>query len=59
MAKCKKCGAAKRRWPRSCSRCGAGSGRADAADLAVASGLFGWIWRGITGAVRWVLRALG
>ncbi|MEU8732897.1 MULTISPECIES: hypothetical protein [Streptomyces] len=63
MATCEKCGADKRRWPRSCSRCGSGSGRmdaaADVADVAVQSGLFGWLWRGVVSVVRLVLRALG
>ncbi|MFG3133582.1 hypothetical protein [Streptomyces tendae] len=62
MATCKKCGADKRRWPRSCPRCRTGSDRmdaaADAADVAVQSGLFGWIWRGVVSMVRLVLRAL-
>ncbi|MFE0413203.1 hypothetical protein [Streptomyces tendae] len=61
MATCKKCGADKRRWPRSCQRCGSGSDRmdaaADAADVAVQSGLL--VWRGVMSVVRLVLRALG
>lgn len=63
MAMCKKCGARKRRWPRSCPRCRAGAGRAeaaaDAADMAATAGLLGWIWGGVTRVVRLVLRALG
>ena len=62
MAKCEKCGARKRRWPRSCPGCGSGVHPKDAAgnatDRAVASGLFGWIWRGVVAAVRAVLRVL-
>ncbi|WP_395575383.1 hypothetical protein [Streptomyces sp. BK79] len=61
MATCKKCGAHKRGWPRSCSRCGSGAERtdaaADAAEIAVESGLLGWIGRGVMGVVRLVLRA--
>lgn len=63
MAMCKKCGASKRRWPRSCSRCSYGSQRPDvaagAAELAVEAGLLGWIVRGFRGVVRLVLRVLG
>lgn len=63
MVMCKKCGASKRRWPRSCSRCRARSDRAetaaDAAELAVETGLLGWIGRGIIGMVRLLLRAIG
>lgn len=62
VATCRKCGARKRRWPRSCPACRAGSGRADVAaegaDVAVAAGALGWIGRGITGLVRLVMRAL-
>ncbi|WP_229867400.1 hypothetical protein [Streptomyces gelaticus] len=51
----------KRRWPRSCLRCRYGPGRAgaagDAAELAVETGLLGWIGRGVTGVVRLALRA--
>ncbi|GAA3869986.1 hypothetical protein [Streptomyces sedi] len=66
MAKCVKCGADKRRWPRSCPKCRHGAGRRDdatdtaatATDLAASAGLFGGIWRGVMTAVRWVVRAL-
>ncbi|MFC9427667.1 hypothetical protein [Streptomyces sp. NPDC056987] len=62
MAICKKCGARKRRWPRSCPRCRHGSDRAetavDAAEFAVETGLLGWIGRGVMAAVRLVVRAL-
>lgn len=61
VAECRKCGARKRRWPRSCPACHAGSGRADmaadGADMAAATGLFGWIGRGVMGLVRLVARA--
>jgi len=58
---CKKCGARKGRWPRACSRCRTGSSdRAEnaleAAELAVETGLLGWIGRGV---VRLVLRTIG
>ncbi|MFF0076952.1 hypothetical protein [Streptomyces sp. NPDC005494] len=63
MVMCRKCGATKRRWPRSCSRCRSKADRAetaaDAAELAVETGLLGWIGRGIIGMVRLVLRAIG
>ncbi|MFE4052946.1 hypothetical protein [Streptomyces sp. YIM B13518] len=62
MAICKKCGADKRRWPRSCSRCPSrydrGDAAADAAELAVETGLLGWIGRGFMTVVRLVLRAI-
>ncbi|MFJ2647688.1 hypothetical protein ACIO1C_13260 [Streptomyces sp. NPDC087420] len=62
MATCKKCGAQKRRWPRSCSRCRSESDRADtaadAAELAVEVGLLRWIGQGVTGVVRLLLRTL-
>ncbi|AZM49266.1 hypothetical protein DMB38_28855 [Streptomyces sp. WAC 06738] len=62
MATCRKCGAGKRRWPRSCPACRAGSSRADVAaegaGAAVSLGVLGWIGRGIAGAVRAVLRVL-
>ncbi|MEW1718562.1 hypothetical protein [Streptomyces sp. NPDC093109] len=62
MTKCKKCGAQKRSWPRSCPRCRAGEGRedvvADAADLAVPAGLFEWIGQGVMTVVRLVVRAV-
>lgn len=62
MTLCKKCGARKRSWLRSCSRCRSKPGRtdaaADAADIAVAGGLLSWIWRGAMAAVRAVLRTL-
>ncbi|GAA1069686.1 hypothetical protein GCM10009647_092230 [Streptomyces sanglieri] len=61
MAMCKKCGARKRSWPRSCSRCRSGPDRADAAadaaEVAVETGLLGGIGRGITEVARMVLRA--
>ncbi|WP_329378128.1 hypothetical protein [Streptomyces sp. NBC_01716] len=61
MAMCRKCGTRKRRWPRSCPRCRSGADRADTAadvaELAVETGLLGWIARGVTAAVRLVLRA--
>lgn len=60
MTICKKCGARKRRWPRSCSACGSGAGRSaagdGAADVAVHAGLFDWVGRGVTAVVRLVLR---
>lgn len=63
MAMCKKCGAGKRRWPRSCSRCRSQSDRGDAAvdaaELAVEAGLLGWIARGGMGIVRLLLRLVG
>jgi len=40
-------------------RVDAASDAADAAEMAVASGLFGWIGRGIAAVVRMLLRALG
>ncbi|AKG41647.1 hypothetical protein SXIM_02630 [Streptomyces xiamenensis] len=59
MATCKKCGARKRRWPRSCPTCRAGSYRADAAvlgaNVSVAAGLFGGIRRAVTGLVRRII----
>jgi len=59
MAICKKCGVRKRRWPRSCPGCRAGSARADVAvtgvDVTVATGLFGVIRRAGTGNVRRIL----
>lgn len=62
MVMCKKCGAEKRRWPRSCSRCRSqedrGEAAADAAELAVETGLLGWVWRGFMGVVRLMLRAV-
>ncbi|WP_105967943.1 hypothetical protein [Streptomyces geranii] len=62
MTMCKKCGARKRSWFRSCSQCRSGSGRTeaagDAADLAVAGGAFEWAWRGVRAVVRLVVRAL-
>lgn len=61
MRMCKNCGADKGRWPRSCSRCRAKSDKDalidGAADVAVETGLFGAIWRGMTGVVRLALRA--
>ncbi|NGO69976.1 hypothetical protein G5C65_16745 [Streptomyces sp. SB3404] len=61
MATCKECGARKRRWPRSCSRCRSESGGAEvageAADLAVSVGVLGWITRGVMSVVRLVIRA--
>ncbi|MER5616889.1 hypothetical protein [Streptomyces sp. NPDC002215] len=61
MAMCKKCGARKRSWPRSCSWCRSGPDRADAAadaaEVAVETGLLGGIGRGITEVARLVLRA--
>ncbi|MFJ9739650.1 hypothetical protein [Streptomyces sp. NPDC101166] len=63
MARCNKCGAEKRRWPRPCSRCRArpdrGDAAADVAELAVETGLLGWIGRGVMAVVRLVLRAVG
>ncbi|MDF6019827.1 hypothetical protein [Streptomyces sp. JH34] len=64
MAKCKKCGARKRRWPRSCSRCRTGSSdraetAVEAAELAAELGLLGWIGRGVMTMVRLALRAIG
>lgn len=61
MTMCKKCGARKRSWPRSCSECRSKSGRASAAgdaaaDVAAAGGLFEWVWRGVTAVVRLVVR---
>ncbi|QDI67253.1 hypothetical protein CD934_00060 [Streptomyces calvus] len=62
MAICRKCGAQKRRWPRSCSRCPSQSDRgdavADAAELAVETGLLRWVGRGVMSVVRLVLRAI-
>ncbi|MET8176677.1 hypothetical protein [Streptomyces clavifer] len=62
MRMCKKCGARKRRWPRSCSRCHSASDRAetvaDVAEVAVEIGVLGWIARGGVAVVRLVLRAL-
>lgn len=63
MTMCKKCGARKRRWPRSCSQCRSKSERTSeagdaAADIAKAGGLFEWIWRGVTAVVRLVARTL-
>jgi hypothetical protein len=62
VAKCRKCGGRKRRWPRACSRCRTGQERADTAadvgELAVELGLFHWIGRGITGVARFLLRIL-
>ncbi|WP_369031606.1 MULTISPECIES: hypothetical protein [Streptomyces] len=62
MTMCKKCGARKRSWPRSCSQCRSGSGRTEAAgnaaDLAVTGGLFEWLWHGVRAVVRLVVRAL-
>ncbi|GAA5214166.1 hypothetical protein GCM10023323_58090 [Streptomyces thinghirensis] len=62
MAICKKCRAQKRGWPRSCARCRSESDRTDAAEtaaeIAVEAGLLGWIWRGVMGVVRLVLRGL-
>ncbi|GGV46536.1 hypothetical protein GCM10010293_55080 [Streptomyces griseoflavus] len=59
---CRKCGAQKRRWPRSCSRCPARSDRgdvaADAAELVVETGLLAWVGRGIVSLARLALRAL-
>ncbi|CAL9595445.1 hypothetical protein SUDANB171_05300 [Streptomyces sp. enrichment culture] len=59
MATCRKCGARKRRWPRSCPTCRAGSYRADAAvlgaDVSVMAGLFGWIRRTVTALVRRII----
>lgn len=61
MATCKKCGAHKRRWPRSCARCGHGENRADiaaeAAQTAVETGAFRLIGRAITGVARLTMRA--
>ncbi|MEO3976950.1 hypothetical protein [Streptomyces sp. CAU 1734] len=52
----------KRRWPRNCSRCRSrsdqGDAAADVAELAVETGLLGWIGRAFMGAVRLVLRAV-
>ncbi|MFC9622830.1 hypothetical protein ACFTXM_23535 [Streptomyces sp. NPDC056930] len=52
----------KRRWPSSCSQCRSWPDRAeaagDAAELAVETGLLGWIGRGTMGVVRLALRAL-
>lgn len=63
-AMCKKCGAKKRRWPRSCARCRSGSSdqgdtALEAAELAVETGLLGWIGRGLMGVARLVLRTIG
>ncbi|GGR73536.1 hypothetical protein GCM10010236_29930 [Streptomyces eurythermus] len=62
MAVCKRCGERKRRRPRSCSRCDSGWDRADTtadvADLAVNTGVLGWVGRGIAGVARLVVRAL-
>ncbi|NJQ02164.1 hypothetical protein [Streptomyces zingiberis] len=61
MTNCEKCGADKRRWPRSCPRCRAGRRRekaaGGAADLALPAGVLEWLWRGVAGAARAVLRA--
>lgn len=67
MTTCKKCGARKRRWPRSCSRCRSGvvdkadKGQTtmDAAELAAEVGLLGWIARSFMAVVRMALRAIG
>ncbi|MBT2895536.1 hypothetical protein HET64_02380 [Streptomyces sp. McG3] len=67
MATCKKCGARKHRWPRSCSRCRSGVAdkadkgetAMDAAELATEVGLLGWIARGFMAVVRMALRAIG
>ncbi|QER87560.1 hypothetical protein F3L20_18315 [Streptomyces tendae] len=62
MVLCRNCGAQKRRWPRACARCRPRSDRgdaaADAAELAVETGLLGWIGRGVMTVVRLVLRAV-
>lgn len=61
MTVCKKCGERKRRWPGSCSQCRSGPDRAEAAgdvaEVAVETGLLGWIGRGAMGVVRLALRA--
>lgn len=63
MARCRKCGAGKRRWPRSCSRCRSGEDRGEAAtdvaELVVETGLLGWIGRGVTAVARLILRVVG
>ena len=64
MAKCEKCGARKRRRPRSCPRCRSESAdraetAVDAAELAAELGLLGWIGRGVMTMVRLALRAIG
>ncbi|MEV1048895.1 hypothetical protein [Streptomyces sp. NPDC049916] len=64
MAKCEKCRTRKRRWPRTCSACRGwslerGETAADAAELAVETGLFAWAARGVVAAERLVLRAIG
>ncbi|MFF5333673.1 hypothetical protein [Streptomyces sp. NPDC013181] len=60
MATCKKCGAQKRRWPRSCAQCRHGENRADiaaeAAQTAVETGAFRLIGRAITGVARLTMR---
>src|SRR5688572_28286705 len=62
MVMCRKCGAQKRRWPRSCSRCHSRSDRGDAAadtaELAVETGLLGWVGRGVMSVVRLISRAV-
>ncbi|GAA1500054.1 hypothetical protein GCM10009802_54910 [Streptomyces synnematoformans] len=61
MATCKKCGIRKRRWPRSCPRCRAGVDRTDVAvtavDTGVATGVVGWLGRGVRGIARLLQRA--
>lgn len=62
MAMCKKCGAQKRRWPRSCTRCPSASDRGDAAtdaaELVVETGLLGSIGRALMSMLRLIGRAV-
>ncbi|TXS78931.1 hypothetical protein EAO76_10470 [Streptomyces sp. sk2.1] len=61
MTNCRKCGGRKRRWPRSCPHCRHGVDRAetavDAGELALETGLFRLIGRGMAGMARLLLRA--
>ncbi|RKN11069.1 hypothetical protein [Streptomyces radicis] len=58
MAKCKKCGEQKPRWPRSCSRCRSEVDRVDvAASAADMAGGLGLIRRAFMGVVRLIQRA--
>ncbi|WP_433543899.1 hypothetical protein ACQPZG_01380 (plasmid) [Streptomyces sp. CA-294286] len=61
MRSCKKCGGP-RRWRRVCSSCRSGSEKADvvadAAELAVETGLLSLIGRTVGGVLRLALRAL-
>ncbi|MFI7277969.1 hypothetical protein [Streptomyces sp. NPDC049879] len=60
MKKCRKCGADRRRWPRSCPRCGPSATR-DAAEVGAdmaAPAVISVVWSGVASFFRAMLRWL-